>query len=142
MHNTSTSPPPRPPPTTSWCTGNTPGHRPLPLSLSCGLPKGCIGEGNHHRHTPSCCKVSGYLSKAVYFRISAGNGVPGDIWSPYVFEYAEVPLVRCWSRCSKIFTTLRSATSSSSSSLVQERNPRVSVYEGTCPKLLPLQYYY
>jgi hypothetical protein len=28
---------------------------------------------------PSCCRVSGSLSKAVYFRISAGNGVPGVI---------------------------------------------------------------
>jgi hypothetical protein len=49
--------------------------------------------------------------------------------------------VRCLSHCSKIFTTLRSATSSSSSKLVRERNPRVLVYEGTCPKLLPLQHY-
>jgi hypothetical protein len=35
-------------------------------------------------------------------------------------------------------TTLRSATSSSSLTLVRERNPHVSVYEGTCLKLLPL----
>jgi hypothetical protein len=28
---------------------------------------------------PSCCGVSGSLSKAVYFRISAGNGVLGVI---------------------------------------------------------------
>jgi hypothetical protein len=33
--------------------------------------------------------------------------------------------VRCRSRCSKIFTTLRPTTSSSSSTLVWERNPRV-----------------
>jgi hypothetical protein len=41
--------------------------------------------------------------------------------------------VWCRSRCSKIFTNLRSATSSSSSTLVRERNPRVLVYKGTCP---------
>jgi hypothetical protein len=53
-----------------------------------------------------------------------------------VCEYAKVPLVRCWSRCAKVFTTLRSATTSSTTTLVQEHNPRVSVFEGTCPKLL------
>jgi hypothetical protein len=37
---------------------------------------GCIGDGNHHRDTPSCCGVFRSLSKAIYFRISAGNGVP------------------------------------------------------------------
>jgi hypothetical protein len=79
MHNTSMSPPPRPPPTTSWCTGHTPGHRTVPLSLPRGLPKDCVGEGNHHRHRSSCCGVSGSLSKVVYFRISARNGVLGDI---------------------------------------------------------------
>jgi hypothetical protein len=57
----------------------SPGRRPLPLSLPRGLPKGCVGDGNHHYDTPSCCGVSGSLSKAVYFRISAGNGVPGVI---------------------------------------------------------------
>jgi hypothetical protein len=45
--------------------------------------------------------------------------------------YAEVPLVRCRSRCAKFFTTLRSATTSSTAALVRERNPRVSVFEGT-----------
>jgi hypothetical protein len=54
-------------------------------------------------------------------------------WLSYVCEYAKVPLVRCRSRWSKIFTTLRSATSSLSSMLVRERNPRISIYEGTCP---------
>jgi hypothetical protein len=54
-------------------------------------------------------------------------------WLPYVCEYAEVSLVRCRSRCSKIFMTLRSATSSSSSTLVRERNPHFSVHEGACP---------
>jgi hypothetical protein len=48
----------------------------LPLSLPRGLLKGYVGEGNHHRCTPSCCGVSRSLSKAVYFRISARNGVP------------------------------------------------------------------
>jgi hypothetical protein len=57
-------------------------------------------------------------------------------WSSYMCEYAEVPLMRCRSRCAKFFTTLRSGTSSSIATLVRERNPRVSVFEGTCPKLL------
>jgi hypothetical protein len=52
-------------------------------------------------------------------------GFQESSWSPYVCEYAEVPLVRCRSRYSKIFTTLRSATSSSSSTLVRERNLRI-----------------
>jgi hypothetical protein len=49
------------------------------LSLPRGLPKGCVGDENHHRCMPSCCGVSGSLSKAVYFRISTGNGVPGVV---------------------------------------------------------------
>jgi hypothetical protein len=53
-----------------------------------------------------------------------------------VCEYAEVPLMQCLSHCAKFFATLRSATTSSTTTLVWERNPRVSVYEGTCPKLL------
>jgi hypothetical protein len=54
-------------------------RRPLPLSLSIprGLWKGCVGDENHHRQTLSCCAVSGSLSKAIYFRSLAGNGVPG-----------------------------------------------------------------
>jgi hypothetical protein len=47
-----------------------------PLLLLCGLPKGCVGEGNHHRCMPSWCRVFGSLSKAVYFHISAGTGIP------------------------------------------------------------------
>jgi hypothetical protein len=35
---------------------------------------------------------------------------------------------------------LEAATSSSSSTLVRERNLHVLVYEGTCLKLLPLQH--
>jgi hypothetical protein len=59
-------------------------------------------------------------------------------WSMYMCEYAEVPLVRCQSHCAKIFTTLRSATSSLTTTLVRECNPCVSVFEGMCMKLLPL----
>jgi hypothetical protein len=51
----------------------------LSLSLPCGLPKGCIGDGNHHRDTPPCCRVSGSLFQSLYFRISAGDGVLGVI---------------------------------------------------------------
>jgi hypothetical protein len=54
----------------------SPGRRPLPLSLPRGLTKSYVGEGNHHHCTPSCCGVSESPSKAVYLRISAGNGVP------------------------------------------------------------------
>jgi hypothetical protein len=75
-----TSPPPWPPPTTSLV------RRPLfwpppstSLSLPRGLPKGCVGDGNHHRDTPLCCGVSGSLFQSLYFRILAGNGVPGVI---------------------------------------------------------------
>jgi hypothetical protein len=102
------------------------GRRPPRLSLSRGLPKGCVGEENHRRCIPSCYGVSGSLSKAVYFRISAGTGVPGVI----------VGAVRVWvhGRCRLCDTgvvaprspsTLRSVSSSSSSMLVRERNPCV-----------------
>jgi hypothetical protein len=55
------------------------GPPPLPLSLTRGLLKSCVGDGNHHRDTPSCCGVSGSLFQSIYYRISAGNGVPGVI---------------------------------------------------------------
>jgi hypothetical protein len=54
--------------------------------------------------------------------------------SSYVYEYYKVlgvwhyvvaPVLSHWHRGVEIFTTLRSATSSSSSMLVRERNPRV-----------------
>jgi hypothetical protein len=57
--------------------------------------------------------------------ILVGSGIPEVIRSMYVCEYVEVPLVWRWSSCSKIFTALRSAMSSSSSTLVRERNPHV-----------------
>jgi hypothetical protein len=108
--------------------------RPLPLSLPRGLPKGCVGDGNHHCDMSSCCGVYGSLFQSLYFRISVGNGFRESSWSAY--SYAEVPLVRCWSCCAKFFRTLRSATMSSIATLVRERNPRFLVFEGTCPKLL------
>jgi hypothetical protein len=49
------------------------------LSLPRGSQKGCVGDENHHRDTPSCCRVSRSLFEILYFRISAGNGVPGVI---------------------------------------------------------------
>jgi hypothetical protein len=65
-----------PPP---WCIGPCFGHRHLPLSLPRGLPKGCAGDGNHHRKMLSCCGVSGSLFQSLYFHISAGNRVLGVI---------------------------------------------------------------
>jgi hypothetical protein len=44
---------------------------PLPFSLLCGLPKGCVGDRNHHRDTSLCCGVSGSLFQSLYFCISA-----------------------------------------------------------------------
>jgi hypothetical protein len=66
------------------------------------------------------------------------TGFRESSWSLYVCEYTEVPLVQCWSRCAKFFTTLTSATTSLTATLVRERNLRVSVYEGTCLKLLAI----
>jgi hypothetical protein len=117
------------------------GRRLPPLSLPCGLSKGCVGDKNHHRDTPSCCGVSGFRPKPSTSASRLETGFQELSWSPYVCEYMEVPLVWCRSRCSKIFMTLRLATSSSSSTLVWECNPRVLAFEGTCPKLLPLQHY-
>jgi hypothetical protein len=54
------------------------GPSPLPLSLPRGLLKGCVGDGNHHRDTSSCCRVSGSLFQSLYFRISAGNWGSGS----------------------------------------------------------------
>jgi hypothetical protein len=51
----------------------------LCLSLLRGLPKGCVGDLDHHRCTPSCYGVFESLAKVVYFRISAGTGIPGVI---------------------------------------------------------------
>jgi hypothetical protein len=46
--------------------------------------------------------------------------------------------VRCQSHCAKFFTTLRSAMTSSTTMLVRERNPRVSVFEGKFLKLFTI----
>jgi hypothetical protein len=66
------------------------------------------------------------------------TGFRESSWSPYVCDYVEVPFVRCQSHCAKFFTALRSATSSSTATLVWERNLRISVFEGACPKLLTI----
>jgi hypothetical protein len=61
-----------PPP---WCASPLSVHRPC-LSLSpTWPPEGCVGDGNHHCDTSSCCGVFGSLFQSLYFRISAGNGV-------------------------------------------------------------------
>jgi hypothetical protein len=38
-----------------------------------------VGEGDNYRCAPSCCGVSGSLSKGIYFRISAGTRILGVI---------------------------------------------------------------
>jgi hypothetical protein len=50
--------------------------------------RACVGDNNHHCDTPSCCGVSRSLFQSLYFRISAGNKVPGVI----------VVAVRVWVR--------------------------------------------
>jgi hypothetical protein len=53
-------------------------HLHLSLSLSCGLPKGYVGERSHHRCTPSCYGISRSLSNAIYF---CNLGWTGDFGS-------------------------------------------------------------
>jgi hypothetical protein len=92
-----------------------------PLPPSRGLSKVSVGGRSHHRCTPSCCGVSGFLYNATYFR---NLGWIGDSGSHHD-RHTCVSMRRCRSLCFKIFATLRSATSSSWSTLVRERNPRV-----------------
>jgi hypothetical protein len=121
----------------------TPWMLPLPLSLSTAWPP----EGlRRRRESPPrhAIVLRSFRIPVPRPSTSASRlemGFRKSSWSPYVCEYVEVPLVRCRSCCSKIFTTLRSATSSSTATLVRLRNPRVSIYEGTPTKLLPLQHY-
>jgi hypothetical protein len=137
-----TTPPPQPPPTTSLVRRPYPGlPPPTSISLPRGLSNGCVGDRNHHRDTPSCCRISGSLFQSFYFRISAENGVPGVIVVSIRVRVCGGAAHAVRSRCAKIFTTLRSATSSSIATLVRECNPHISVFEGTCPKLLSLQHY-
>jgi hypothetical protein len=96
-------------------------------------PEGLRRRRNHQRCMLSCCRVSDPCPKPSTSASWLEMGFRESSRLPYVCEYAEVPLVQCRSRCSKIFTTLRSTTSSSLSTLVRERNPRISVYEGTGP---------
>jgi hypothetical protein len=137
----STSPPPRPPPNISLV------RRP-PLVCS---PCLCLSRVASRRAvletgitTATRRRVAKFLdpcSKASTSASRLETGFRESSWSPYVCEYAEVPLVQCRSLCAKFFTTLRSATSSSTTTLVWERNLHVSVYEGMFPKLLSLQHY-
>jgi hypothetical protein len=62
-------PPPRPPSTSSLVRRPPLVRCPLRLSpsLPCGLPKGCVGDGNHHRDTLSYCGVSGSMFQSLYF---------------------------------------------------------------------------
>jgi hypothetical protein len=114
--------------------------QPSLLSLSCGLSKGCVGARLHHRCMSSCCRVSGISLKPSTSAISAGSGVI-------------VITVRVWicggaASCAtgvvapSSSTTLRLATSASSSTLVRERNPHVRSTR-VCHRntSLPLQLY-
>jgi hypothetical protein len=128
-HTISTSPPPRPPPTTSWCAVPC-----LSLSLSRVASGRAVWETRIT--TARRCRVAQFPDPCPKPSTSAARletGFRESLWSPYVCEYAEVPLMWCRSHCWKIFTTLRSVTLSSSSS--------ISVFKGTCPKHLPLQNY-
>jgi hypothetical protein len=60
----------------SWCAAHI--HL-SPVSLSRGLPKGCVGARQHHRCTPSWCRVSGSRSKPCTSAISAGSEILGFI---------------------------------------------------------------
>jgi hypothetical protein len=94
--------------------------------------------------TVTRCRVAEFLDPCSKDSTSASRletGFRESSWSPYVCEYAEVPIVRYQSHCAKIFMTLRSAKSSLIAMVVWEHNPCVLVYEGTCPKLLTLQHY-
>jgi hypothetical protein len=108
---------------------SSPPHTPLlsSLSLSYGSPKGCIGA----RATPSLhdevLREFRIGSKAIYFHNLGWIQDPEGV----NIRHMCMSTTRCCThdtdslhqcRGVKIFTTLRSATSSSSSMLVQERN--------------------
>jgi hypothetical protein len=109
---------------------------PLPLSISCGSPKGCVGA----RATPllydKVLQEFWIGSKPIYFRNLGGIWIRKESWCAVHVRVlrggACAALCRCtaavalapW-RCGvEIFTTLRSATSASSSTHVRRCNPR------------------
>jgi hypothetical protein len=111
----------------------------LPLFFLAWLP--CLElcqrvRGNYTCRTPSRWQIS---SQNPSSSVALLDQSPNDVYRSYVCNSLEVPpcgtmsLRRCcrtgivasWHCDVKIFTTLSSATSSSSSTPVRERNPRV-----------------
>jgi hypothetical protein len=88
-----------------------------PLPLLHGLPKGCAGGRSHHRCTPSCCRVSDPYPTPSTSAILVGTGILGVIVIT-VRVRVRGGAVRVVLELLLIFTTLRSAMSSSSSTLV------------------------
>jgi hypothetical protein len=116
---------------------SSPPHVPplSPLSLSLmWLTKGLRrSEGDS---TAACQSAAGILDliQTDLLPQSRLDLIQKELSSPYVYEYYEVlhvwhlviaPVLSHWCHGVKIFTTLRSAKSSSSSMLVRERNPHV-----------------
>jgi hypothetical protein len=112
---------------------------PLP-SLPCGSTKSCIGvRTSRPLHVVALQKFR-IQSKPIYFRNLSWIRDCNHRQSPYVCEYSEVlsfvaPKSLHQSHYIRIFMTLRSAMSASSSTLVQERNPRVQSTR-VCPQNL------
>jgi hypothetical protein len=116
MHNISTSL--RALLSSSWCTA----HLHLsPISLSRGLLKGCVGARQHHRCMPSCCGFPNSIQSHLLPQSRLDRRFLG-----HHDHRTCVSTRRCWT-CGvgvvapSFSTTLRSATSASSTSLVRER---------------------
>jgi hypothetical protein len=126
MHNTSTSSPPQPPPTTSQCASCTPGHRPPPSLTPAWPPEGL----RRRRESPSLHAVVLWS-----FRIPIQSRLfPHLGWKRGFRSHRGRRTCASTQRCRSCDTgvvaprsssTLRLATSSSSSTLVREHNPRV-----------------
>jgi hypothetical protein len=128
MTRKATSSPPtslvhRPPP---WPLPFTSLSLSLSLSLSHVVSQSAVQDRDH---TTVARRRAAEFSDSIQHRLIPQSWLDRRFqrssWSPYVCKFVELLLVWHRSRCSKIFTTLRSATSSSSSMLVRERNPHV-----------------
>jgi hypothetical protein len=108
---------------------------PLPSLPLMWLPEGLRrSKVDLHRCTPSCCGNSGYDPKPIYFCNIGFIGETGiSHHSPFVYKYSEVlhlwhwvvaPVLSHHCHGMKIYMTLRSATSTSSSTHVWGHNPR------------------
>jgi hypothetical protein len=115
----------------SWCALLHLSH----LSLSRGLLKGYTRARQHHSCTLSCCGVSGSHLKSSTSTILARSGMSGVVLITIRVQ-VRGGASTCGTRvvAPSSLTTLRSATSASSTTLVRARKFPRSVSKGMLPK--------